>query len=128
MVLQERHRKIIVEMTKISQSYIKSYFTDFTSFDIPQLCELVRDVNFGCDRYTAAGMLWCIRDTGTHLLFPEFGKNIDHFPDIVNMNDRYFYINLENKTQFQEIRYSEAMEIVKDWKEITEMDDFTYLQ
>lgn len=117
MVLQEKYRKIICKMTKIAQGYIYSYFTDFTSFDIPQLCELIRDVNFGRDRYTAAGMLWCIRETGTHLIFPELGKNIDHFPDIVNMNDRYFYINLEGETEFREIRYSEAMEVVKNWKE-----------
>lgn len=117
MVLQEKYREIILRMTGIALDYMTGYITDFTSFDIPQLCELVKDISFGRDRYTAAGMLWCIRDTGTHLIFPEFGKNIDHFPDIVNMNDRYFYINLENETQFREVRYSEAMEIVKNWKE-----------
>lgn len=118
MILKKRYREIIYKMTKIAQNYIESYFTDFTSFDIPQLCELIRDVSFGRDRYTAAGMLWCIRDTGTHLIFPEYEKNIDRFPDIVNMNDRYFYINLENKTEFKEVCYSEAQEIVKNWKEI----------
>lgn len=118
MVLEEKFRKIICEMTKNAQSHIESYFTDFTSFDIPQLCELVKDVSFGHDRYTAAGMLWCIRETGTHLIFPEYGKNIDHFPDIVNMNERYFYINLENETEFREVSYGEAQEIVKNWKEI----------
>lgn len=118
MIVEEKHRQIICKMTKIAQSYIKSYFTDFTSFDIPQLCELVRDVKFGRDRYTAAGMLWCIRDTGTHLIFPEYGKNIDHFLDIVNMNDRYFYINLEKGTEFKEVSYNKAQEIVKKWKEI----------
>lgn len=117
MVLEEKYRAIIYKMTKNAQDYIISYFTDFTSFDIPQLCELVKEVKFGRDRYTAAGILWCIRDTGTHLIFPEVGKDIDHFPDIVNMNDRYFYINLENGTEFKEVNYSEAQEIVKNWKE-----------
>ena len=118
MVLEEKYRKIICKMTKMSVTYIKSYFTDFTSFDIPQLCELIKEVDFGRDRYTAAGMLWCIRDTGTHILFPEVGKNIDHFPDIVNMNERYFYINLEKDTEFKEVSYNAAQEIVKKWKEI----------
>lgn len=117
MVLQEKYRNIILRMTGIALGYIKSYIADFTSFDIPQLCELVRDASFGRDRYTAAGMLWCIRDTGTHLIFPELGKNIDHFPDIVNMNDRYFYINLENETEFKELTQAEALAIVKNWKE-----------
>lgn len=117
MVLEEKYRKIICEMTKTATFYIKSYLTNFTSFDIPQLCELVRDVKFGRDRYTTAGMLWCIRETGTHLIFPEYGKDIDHFPDIVNMNDRYFYINLESATEFKEVSYNEAQEIVKNWKE-----------
>lgn len=117
MVLQEKHRKIICKMTKIAQSLLRSHFSDFTSFDIPQLCELIRDVSFGRDRYTAAGMLWCIRDTGTRLFFPELGKNIDHFSDIVNINDRRFYINLENETEFREITQAEALEIVKNWKE-----------
>lgn len=117
MVLEEKYRNIILRMTGIAQNYIDAYFTDFTSFDIPQLCELIRDAEMMQDRYTAAGMLWCIRDTGTHLIFPEYGKNIEHFPDIVNMNDRYFYINLENETEFKEIIYSEAQEIVKNWKE-----------
>ncbi len=118
MVLEEKYRKIINKMTKIALIDVKAYFTDFTSFDIPQFCELVRDAKFNKDRYTAAGMLWCIRETGTHLIFPEYGKNIDHFPDIVNMNDRYFYINLENETEFKKVTYSEAQEIVKNWKEI----------
>lgn len=118
MILEEKYRKIINKMTKIALVDVKTYFTDFTSFDIPQLCELVNDVSFGRNRYTAAGMLWCIRDTGTHLIFPEYGKDIDHFSDIVNMNDRYFYINLENETEFKEVSYSTAQEIVKNWKEI----------
>lgn len=118
MVLEEKYRKIICEMTKIAISYITNYIADFTSFDIPQLCELVNDVSFGRDRYTAAGALWCIRNTGTHLIFPEYGKDINHFPDIVNMNDRYFYINLENETEFREITRAEVMEIVENWKEI----------
>lgn len=105
MVLQEKYRQIICKMTKIAIDYIKSYFTDFTSFDIPQLCEMINDVECGRDRYTAAGMLWCIRDTGSHLLFPYPGKNIDHFPDIVKMNDRFFYINLENETEFNETEF-----------------------
>ena len=117
MVLEEKYREIINKMTKTALVDVKAYFTDFTSFDIPQFCELVRDAKFNKDRYTAAGMLWCIRESGTHLIFPEVGKNIDHFPDIVNMNDRYFYINLENETEFKEVRYSEAQEIVKNWKE-----------
>lgn len=118
MVLEEKYREIIEKMTKIAQSYIISYFTDLTIFDIPQFCELVKKVEFGRDRYTAAGALWCIRKTGTHLIFPEVGKDIDHFPDIVNMNERYFYINLENETEFKEVRYSEAQDVVKKWKEI----------
>lgn len=118
MVLEEKYREIINKMTKTALVDIKAYFTDFTSFDIPQLCELVKEVGFGRDRYTAAGMLWCIRDTGTHLIFPEVGKNIDHFPDIVNMNERYFYINLEKDTEFKEVSYNEAQDIVKNWKEI----------
>ena len=118
MVLEEKYREIINKMTKIALVDIKAYFTDFTSFDIPQFCELVRDAKFNKDRYTTAGMLWCIRDTGTHLIFPEYGKNIDHFLDIVNMNDRYFYINLENGTKFKEVNYNKAQEIVKNWKEI----------
>lgn len=118
MVLEEKYREIINKMTKTALVDVKAYFTDFTSFDIPQLCELIRDVKFNRDRYTAAGMLWCIRNTGTHLIFPEVGKNIDHFPDIVNMNDRYFYINLENDTEFKEVRYSEAQEIVKNWETV----------
>ena len=117
MVLEGKYRRIVCEMTNMAVSYVKAYFTDFTSFDIPQLCELMKEVEFGRDRYTAAGMLWCIRETGTHLIFPEYGKNIDHFLDIVNMNDRYFYINLENGTEFKEVSYSEAMKIVKNWKE-----------
>lgn len=121
MILEEKYRKIIYEMTKIAQSYIKSYFTDFTSFDIPALCEYIHLFNYtplhtGIDIYPE--LLWCIRETGTHLISPEVEKNIDHFPDIVNMNDRYFYINLENETEFKEIRYSEAQDIVKNWKEI----------
>lgn len=118
MILEKKYRQIICEMTKIATIYIKSYFTDFTSFDIPRFCELVRDTKFNKDRYTAAGMLWCIRHTGTHLIFPEYGKNIDYFPDIINMNDRYFYINLENETEFKVVSYNEAQEIVKNWKEI----------
>lgn len=118
MVLEEKYREIINKMTKFALVDVKSYFTDFTSFDIPQFCELVKEVEFGRDRYTAAGMLWCIRDTGTHLIFPEYGKNIDHFLDIVNMNDRYFYINLENETEFKGVTQAEAQEIVKNWKEI----------
>lgn len=124
MVLEEKYRHIICKMTEIARSYIESYFTDFTSFDIPQLCELIKNVSFGRDGYTAAGMLWCIRETGTHLIFPEYGRDIDHFPYIVNMtyivnmNDRYFYINLENETEFKEVNYNEAQEIVKNWKEI----------
>lgn len=118
MVLEEKYREIINKMTKTALVDVKTYFTDFASFDIPQLCELVRNVSFGRDRYTAAGMLWCIRETGTHLIFPEYGKDINHFSDIVNMNERHFYINLENRTEFKEVCYSEAQEIVKNWKEI----------
>ena len=118
MVLEKKYREIIYKMTNTAMGYITTYFTDFTSFDIPQFCELVKEVEFGRDRYTAAGMLWCIWETGTHLIFPEYGKNIDYFPDIVNMNDRYFYINLENETEFKEVTYNEAQEIVKNWKEI----------
>lgn len=58
MVLEEKYREIINKMTKIALVDIKAYFTDFTSFDIPQLCELINDVEFGRDRYTAAGVLW----------------------------------------------------------------------
>lgn len=118
MVLEEKYREIIYKMTKIALVDVKAYFTDFTSFDIPQLCELVRNVKFGRDRYTAAGVLWCVRNTGTHLIFPEYGKNIDHLSDIINMNNRYFYINLEKGTEFKEVTYSNAQEIVKNWKEI----------
>ena len=118
MVLQEKYREIIEKMTKTALVDVRAYFTDFTSYDIPQLCALIKEVGFGKDRYTAAGMLWCIRDTGTHLIFPEYGKNIDHFPDIVNMNDRYFYINLEDETEFKELSQAEAQEIVKNWKEM----------
>ena len=121
MILEKKYRKIIYEMTKIAQSYIKSYFTDFTSFDIPTLCEYIHLFNYmplhtGIDVYPE--LLWCIRESGTHLIYPEVGKNIDHFPDIVNMNDRYFYINLEKDTEFKEVSYNEAQEIVKNWKEI----------
>lgn len=35
MVLEEKYRQIICKMTKISITYIKSYLTDFTIFDIP---------------------------------------------------------------------------------------------
>lgn len=118
MVLEEKYREIINKMTKTALVDVKAYFTDFTSFDIPQLCELVRNVKFGRDRYTAAGVIWCVRNTGTHLIFPEYGKNIDHFSDIINMNNRYFYINLEKGTEFKEISYNTAQEIVKNWKEI----------
>lgn len=118
MVLEKKYREIVNKMTKIALGDVKAYFTDFTSFDIPQFCELVKDISFGRDRYTAAGALWCIRNTGTHLIFPEYGKDINHFPDIVNMNDRYFYINLENETEFREITRAEVMEIVENWKEI----------
>lgn len=34
------------------------------------------------------------------------------------MNNRYFYINLEKGTEFKEVTYSNAQEIVKNWKEI----------
>lgn len=117
MVLEEKYKEIINKMTKIALVDVRAYFTDFTSFDIPQLCELIRDVSFGRDCYTAAGMLWCIRDTGTHLIFPEYGKDINHFTDVININNRYFYINLEKGTEFKEVDYSEAMNIVKNWKE-----------
>lgn len=120
MVLQEKYRKIICKMTKIAQSCIESYFTDFTSFDIPQLCEYVHLFDYmplHTNIRLHPELLWCIRKTGTHLIFPEYGKNIDHFPDIVSMNDRYFYINLEGKTEFREVCCGEALEIVKNWKE-----------
>lgn len=118
MILEEKYREIINKMTKTALVNVRAYFTDFTSFDIPQFCELMKRVESERDRYTAAGMIWCIRETGTHLIFPEYGENIDHFSDIVNMNDRYFYINLENETEFKEIRYSEAQDIIEKWKEI----------
>lgn len=118
MVLEEKYGEIINKMTKTVLVDVKAYLTDFTSFDISQFCELVKNVNMIQDAPSEA--LWCIRDTGTHLLYPGVGKNIDHFPDIVNMNERYFYINLEGKTEFKKVRYSEAQEIVKNWKE-----DFT---
>lgn len=121
MVLEEKYRKIICEMTKIALVDVRAYFTDFTSFDIPQLCEYIHLFNYmplhtSIDVYPE--LLWCIRETGTHLIFPEYGKDMDHFSDIININDRYFYINLENETEFKEITYNEAQEIVKNWKEI----------
>lgn len=43
MILEEKYREIINKMTKIVLVDVKAYFTDFTSFDIPQLCELVKE-------------------------------------------------------------------------------------
>lgn len=120
MILEEKYKEIIYRMTKVATSYIKSYLTDFTGFDIPQLCDLITNVKYGRDRYTGAGILWCIRSTGTHLIFPEYEKDISHFPSIVDMNERFFYINLEKETEFKEVSYDDAQEIVRKWKE-----DFT---
>ena len=117
MVLQEKYRKIINEMTVIASDRIEAYFTDFTTFDIPDICECIRLLNTSRSRLINGGMVWCVRSTGTHLLYPETRRHTEDFPAFVNANKWFYYISLEAGT-ITEITQGKALEIVKNWQEV----------
>lgn len=113
MILQEKYRNIIIEMTNFAQDHIKTHFTDFTSFDIPTLCEYIRLI----DRiHLHSVLIWCVRSTGTHLLYLKAGKELNDFPAFIDINKWFFCINLED-AEINKIDKEEALRIVKNWEE-----------
>lgn len=109
MVLKENYRNIIENMTDFALNHIKSYFTDFTCYDLPYLFEQMQQ--------DSGEMLWCVRTTGTHLLYPKTGKELNDFSAFIDINKWFFCINLED-AEINKIDKEEALRIVKNWKEL----------